>query len=322
MLDALKFVKGTIGREDKLNPALNHFRLSGGRITGQNAVYNLSAPINTDIEATPRGPDFSKAIEKAGDKVVSLAMLENGKLLVKASKMRVNVDCTTEPFHTIQPEGASFWLAPNFVETIKRLLPFVSKDNRKAWASGMLLDGQTLSATDNVSLVQARLGEEFAPPIPVVIPEPTLKELVRIKEAPRYAAVSQRSITFYYGEGERWLSSVVLPNDWPDLTKFFMQKHEAPQIGEEFWQAVEDMAVFTGDDDDLFLSAGSISTSREADAGGHVDGTFPVPMPMRVSCKHLLLLKTFANTIAFGQYPAPMQFYGENIRGVFVGRVM
>ena len=315
MLDALNFVKGVVSRENKAKPVLNHFRLEGGRITGVNDVFAISAPIATDIEATPKGPDFARAIERCKG-TISLFM-EDGKLIVKSGRLTVRVDCTTEEFPLMQPEGRSFWLAPDFVERAKQLLPFINKDNAKAWARGLLLSGPALTATDNITLIQAYLGDEFTPPLDCVIPEPTLRELARIKERPKYATLSVRTITFCFEDG-KWLCSRLMPNDWPNLNKFFESQQVQKPLTDDFWDAVETLSDFTDDRDSLIFDPDCMRTALAGTkAGASIDGQFEATKGA-ICAKFLLRLKGLATSVAFDNWPQ-MQFRGDRIRGVISG---
>ena len=318
MLDALKFVKGSVGKENKLTPALNHFRIERGRIVGLNDTFALSSPIATDIEATPKGVDFAKAVERCKNQTVSLFM-EDERLVIKSGRLTVRVDCTTEPFPMLQPEGHTFPMAPNFVESCKRLLPFLTKDNTRAWARGALLNNMSMTATDNVSLIQAYLGPEYVPPLAAVIPEPTLKELIRIGEAPTHASVSVRSITFYY-PGDRWLCSLVLPNDWPDINRFFADQQELQPITEDFWNAIDSIYSFTDDRETILFDDDCMRTHVDKKAGATIEGDFPAKRGA-ICGKSLLRLKPIASHLAFDAYPRPMLFVGEGIRGVITGMI-
>ena len=316
MIDALNFVKGCVAKEHKLKPELNHFRIERGRIVGLNDTFCLSAPIATDIEASPKGGDFVRAIERCKGKTTTL-FVEDSKLVVKSGRLTVRIDCTEQPFPLLQPEGQSFWCAPNFVEECKKLVPFVTKDNTRAWARGLLLQGAALTATDNITLIQAYLGDEFKPPIGAVLPEPTIRELIRIGEPPKYATVSTRTITFVY-EGDRWLCSVVLPNDWPDINRFFARQAEMSELTPDFWESVESIYPFTDDRDAILFEPGCMRTSIEEKVGASIDGDFPA-VKGAICAKFLNRLKPLTTHIAFNDWPQPMQFRGPSIRGVIAG---
>jgi DNA polymerase III sliding clamp (beta) subunit (PCNA family) len=316
MLEALQFVKGATSKENKYTPVLNHFHIADGRITGVNEVFGISAPITTDIHATPKGPDFAKAIEKCKG-TINLFM-ENDRLVVKSGRMTVRIDCTTEPFPMVQPEGKSFWLAPDFIDYVKLLIPFINKDNARAWARGLLLEGKTLTGTDNISLIQAFMGPEYEPPIACVIPEPTLRELVRIKEKPSYATVSVRSITFCYPDG-KWLCSRLMPNDWPAVTKFFEAQGELKELTADFWESIDTLKDFTDDNDSIFFDTDAMRTAyANSKVGASVEGQFPATKGA-IAGKFLLRLKGLATHMAFDDYPKPMLFVGDRIRGVLTG---
>ena len=66
MLEVLKFVKGAVGKKDYV-PALTHFQIADGRITGFNGKISLSSPIALDLECCPKAIPFVKAIEACTD---------------------------------------------------------------------------------------------------------------------------------------------------------------------------------------------------------------------------------------------------------------
>ncbi len=53
MLSALKFVKGAVSTKDYV-PALTHFQIKGGRVTGYNGKLSLSSPIPSTWTAARR----------------------------------------------------------------------------------------------------------------------------------------------------------------------------------------------------------------------------------------------------------------------------
>src|SRR5690606_31461165 len=104
MLDALKFVQGAVARRDFV-PALTHFQIRDGYIRGFNGKIALCAPIDLDLDATPKAAPFIKAIEACRD-TVELSLTPNGRLAIRSGSFKAYIDCLEgEEFPNVEPEG-------------------------------------------------------------------------------------------------------------------------------------------------------------------------------------------------------------------------
>ena len=314
MLEALKFVQGAVSKKDYV-PALTHFRIRDQRITGFNGKISLSSPIALDLDCHPRAQTFVSAIE-ACTETVQLNLTTSGKLRVRSGKFAAHVDILTDDsFPEIVPEGQSVALSADIMPALRRMYEFTAEDAAKPWAAGLLLDGHYMFATNNVILVQHYMDDFF--PFRINIPRYTIKEMLRIGEAPISVQVSQNSVSFHY-TNSRWLRSQVNSVEWPDTDALFEHvaqfEHLLDPVPPGMFEALETLEPFVDALGKLFIGHGMIATAEQD--GASIDFDLP---ECSFNIKMLSLLKGVATRMAFRAYPKPVLFYGDKLRGVIAG---
>lgn len=314
MLAALKFVKGAVSTKDYV-PALTHFRISGHRVTGYNGKLSLSSPIPLDIECCPKAVPFVKAIEACED-VAQLALAQNGKLSVRSGKFRATIETLADEYPEVLPEGERVAIDGALLPALRLLYAFTSDDASRPWAAGILLDGNSAFATNNVVLCECWLGYHF--PFMVNLPRTAVRELLRIGEEPVSLMLSGNSATFFF-DGDRWMRTQLNSHVWPDAGHLLNNStgHACP-IPEGFFEAVAKVAPFCADAGLVHFVDGCVSTGIDTtDATSvHVDG---LAESGAYNAKMLSLLDGVATSVAFGSYPKPCLFYGDRLRGLLMG---
>lgn len=313
MLAELKFVQGSVAKKDFV-PALTHFKIAGGRIQGYNGNISLSSPIGLDLNVTPNGLKFIKAIETCKE-AVAISLTPTGRLSIKSGPFKAYVECTNEFFPEVFPEGEIIPLEKGFLPAIKKMQPFIAIDASRPWATGLYFSGQSAFATNNIVIAQQWLDYKF--PVQVNIPAVTIRELLRIKEEPTSIQVCENSITFHYSN-DKWMRSQLSPLGWPDITPVLNREHSAVPIVPGFFDALESILPFVDELFSAYLSPGLISTSPNDGEGARVE----VPGLVadgRFNVNQLLLLRDQIKTIDLTMYPAPCLFFNETFRGAIVG---
>lgn len=320
MLQQLKFVKGAVATKDFV-PALNHFHIADGYVTGYNGKIALCTPIPLDITATPRADAFIKAITTCEEEVV-LSMTKAGRLAIHSGNFKANIECTTEPFPKVDRIGEFVENNGNLLDAFRKLLPFTGEDASRPWAQGVLLRGQSAFATNNIILAEFWLGYQF--PYEVNIPKFTVNEILRIDEEPRGMQISESSITFYY-DGGRWLHSTLFSTQWPDLAKVLSLPSNATPVPRGFFDAVRNLKPFTTDKlGKLHMWAEGMATVPQeaamAGEGASVALALPSVAPDSVySAEQLLLLEPVATRLDLTRYPQPSAWFGDGVRGAIIG---
>lgn len=319
MLDALKFVQGAT-TDKGLVPALSHFRIKGGRITGFNGALALSAPISVGLDLCPHAGRMIAAIE-ACDETVALS-LSKGKLLVNTNTFKTHVDCLPDTdLPVVHPEGRVYKVTDNILPALEYLSPFIAEDASRPWACGIMFDGQSAYATNNIVLQQYWLGYRF--PCSVIIPRSAVAELLRIGISPDRLRVSENSISFEYADG-RWLRSQLLTHPWPAAADIIEAAGNADTHihyvkGGALWAALERIIPFTDAQGTVYLRGDYISTQGDDSEAGTCVACPGVPTVGKYNAKQLIKLREVADRILFDSYPNPVYFTGGMSRGIIVG---
>lgn len=314
MLDTLKFVQGAIAKKD-LVPELTHFRIEGGLVKGYNGRLALCAPVDMDLDVTPKATPFVKAIQTCTE-TIQLNMTPNGKLSVKSGNFRALVDCLPEEaYPNLEPEGEWYQLDFELVEVLKKLAPFISEDASRPWSRGVLLQGHSAYATNNVIVVEHWLPD--ACPITVNIPRAAVQEIVRIGEDPVGIQVADNSITFHY-EGDRWMRGQLLDLAWPDLSPILEVPNNPEPLPEGLFETLATLDPFVGLSGALYFLEEGVSTAPNTEEGAvqYLEG---LPALGAYNHKQLALVGLVANRVDWTLYPRPCLFYGEGLRGAIIG---
>lgn len=314
MLASLKFVQGAVAKKDFV-PALNHFRIEGGRIKGYNGMIALCSPIDLNLAITPRAVPFVKAIEACTD-TISMHVTDKGRLSIKSGRFKAFVDCLEDPFPNVEPEGTKIQLDGKFLDTIKLLAQFIAEDASRPWARGILFYGTSAYALNNVILVEHWLGYNF--PVAINVPKQAVAELLRIDEEPLYLQWNGDSMTFHFS-GDRWLRTQLLSLEWPDITNVLAQEGTPVPFPDTLFEAIETLLPFVEEIPAVhFAPDGSISTSIHDGQGAsvHVE---PFGAVGSYNIHQLLLLAGVAKRIDLSRESKPAPFHGANLRGVIIG---
>lgn len=318
MLKALKFVKGAIAKKD-FQPALTHFRIAHGRVTGYNGTVALSGPINLDLVATPKATPFIKAIERCTSETTAIHMTPAGHLSIKSGTFKAIIDCSkeSEVLDSIVPEGDSIPLESGFLQAIKTLMPFVGTDASRPWSMGILLRGASAYATNNIILVEYWIGSDMPD---INLPASAVNELARIGELPIDVKLGDRSVTFFF-EGDRWMRSQLLSTEWPDITALLNRAFEGKEFAsfpEGMFDAIETLAPFVDIEGRVYFREGCMLTTPTDAAGASIE-IEGLPSTGAFNHKYLASLQGVAELIDLTKHPQACPFIGDKVRGVIVG---
>lgn len=315
MLETLKFVQGAVAKKDYV-PALTHFRIHNGFIRGYNGSIALCSPIDLNLTCNPRAVQFVKAVQTC-ESTVQLHMTPTKRLAVRSGSFSALVECLPDDveYPDIKPEGDTVPLEGDLLETLKILSPFIAEDASRPWARGVLFRGQSAYATNNVIVAERWLGPVF--PVEINIPQEAIKELLRIGIPPTSLQVSNASATFHFGAG-KWLRCQLYSTQWPDVSPILDRECNATPLPEGFFDSLEKLTPFVGDEGYCYLRGGRVSTTQVDEVGAAVE----VPGLVAESCfnlKQLQLVGTVAQRMDLSLHPAPCLFYGDKLRGAIVG---
>lgn len=314
MLKELKFVQGAVAKKDFL-PALTHFRIEDGFVRSYDGSLALCSPINFDIDCTPKAIPFVKAIQNCKD-TVTLNMTAAGRLGIKSGKFKAYIECVEEETPHVVPEGDDLEIDGEALLTaLKTLSPFIGDDASRPWSNGILIDGPSAYATNNVTLVEYWIGGGF--PLRINIPRDAVREMLRINEVPIRAQATDNSISFHYEDG-RWIRTALLNSEWPDLGKVLNTESNPVPIDERIFEALDHIKPFTDKMGRVYIADDVIATTIEKEDGA----AFEVPglgFEGVYQLELLAKLKGIALQGDFTLYPKPCMFFGDSLRGAIIG---
>lgn len=318
MLEALRFVQGSIDKKGVVEELL-HYQIKDGFIRGYNGRISLCSPIEADLDITPKGDMFMKAIASC-EEVVALSVTDSGRVSIKSGDFRAYVPQSENPFPEVKPEGMKIALPDiNYNQLLKELLSFTAVDASRPWANGVLFVGDKAYATNNITVVEFDMGAAF--PSIVNVPKATIKEMLRIKDNPTHVQIAERTITFHY-PGDRWLCSNLISCDWPNVPEMLSSKnYDIEPVPDNLFDVLVKLKPFADDMSRVFLDTRSARTHDEASEGAVIESTLfsSELLPSVFNIDQLLALQPIITHIDLNQYPSACPFYGEGVRGVIIG---
>lgn len=309
MLDALKFIKGSVAKKDFL-PVLTHFSIQNGVIRGHNGIICMAAPIPLNLDCQPKAQAFTKAIEicEELETTPAFSMTAAGKLTIKSGKFKVHIDCSSETFPDIWPEGEKIEVSPGLVSALKALSPMIAEDASRPWARGILFRDGSAFATNNCVIGQYWIGVKF--PFDLNVPEECVKEVLRVKCEPVAISANPRSITFHFEDG-RWIKSQLLTTDWPNVSPVLDRPSNPTPIPSDFFDVLRRLAPYADESRRVFLRGDTLSTHIEDGIGA--SSTVEGMGSSERGVYNLDLLRSLDGLVAsidFSLYPQPALGFG------------
>lgn len=312
MLQALKFVKGSVARSSE-NLALTHLAIENGTVRGYNGVIAICSPIPFDITCKPKADSLIKAISNCSG-TLSLALTKTGKLSISSGKFRAHVECIQIDTPHLLPEGIETnFDGELFLKALKVTSPFVGGNTHHPWSNGILCKDGSIFATNNVALIEYWTGAYFGKT--VAIPDIAVKEMLKINEAPVSYQLGETSITFNYGP-DRWIRTQLISTEWPDLAKILNKNCNPSEINQSLEEGL--IAIKDFSERVVIFKSNLLATHSEDNEGA----TFEIEsfdFPGKYQIESLLLALKVSKRVDWNLYPSPALFFGDNLRGAIVG---
>lgn len=290
----------------------------GGRMEAFNGVLQISQP----VEAIP---DFAVAAVE-----LDYALRKVAEPEVKVTKARVSLSGSTHmrrmddrgPLKKPDIETFEVENVPDLLGALNDVFPFTVGDKAKPWSEGARFDGESITATNGVMLIQATL-ESASPFKGITIPRAGLAYLMKRGEDLTRWGASNASILFEFSDGS-WAAvqrmSMEMPdnavailssiNDWSDMReideKFFLIASKAAVIAEKEVQVHSDH---------VFGGRYTLEHNPKVDTDlGDLEG------PATFDPKAFLIVLEAADHVGFNRYPNPVPFTTKRgSRGLIAG---
>jgi DNA polymerase III sliding clamp (beta) subunit (PCNA family) len=316
MLRELKFVQGAVAKKELL-PAMTHFAIEKGFVRAYNGSLALCAPIDFKVDCKPKAIPLINAISQC-EQGIELEMTKGGRLKVSSGSFKAFVDCIDEDTPHVHPEGERVEFNGDvMLRALKAVEPFIGTDASRVWNCGVLMDGESMFATNNVVAVEYWLGAKM--PFKINVPSKAIDEMLRIDEPPTHAQVTENSITFHYADA-RWVRTQLYPTTWPDIRAILDAPHTPLPVDARVFEGMRKLQKFTDQIGRVYVQDGTLRTAPKGDLdegakyevpGLGWDGIYNASM--------FLLLDGVATHADFTAHPKPCIWYGNNIRGAIIG---
>lgn len=316
MLDELKFVQGGVGKTDVV-AAMTHFCIENGEIRATNGRIALGSPIACDLNIKPKAKPLVAAISDCED-TIALSLTPAGKLRIRSGDFAASVDCTGEDYHYPRPEGVAARVdGEKLILALAALKPFMAdRRTEKEFAKGVCLRGKSAFATNGVAVGEYWIGSDF--PMEAIIPYEAVVELLRIKKAPQFIQMTDRSITFQY-EGRKWLRTALIAAKFPDTEPLFskIKQVEGPfrKLPDDIFTVVKKLKKHIDEDGFFYLDEGNVRTTLDMADGARHKLVFAHDL-YRLKLADFLTLEGFVNEVKLSTFESglPMFFRGGAFR--------
>ncbi|WYV98989.1 hypothetical protein [Stenotrophomonas phage CM2] len=145
----------------------------------------------------PKAKQLVAAISDCED-TIAMSMTPAGKLRIRAAISRPQWTAQARTTTTPGQRGVAARIdGEKLILALSALKPFIA-DRRtdKEFAKGVCLRGKSAFASNGVAVGEYWIGSAF--PMEAIIPYEAVTELLRIKKAPQFIQMTDRSITFQY----------------------------------------------------------------------------------------------------------------------------
>ena len=285
-----------------------YLSIKDGNIQSNNGIFAMSASIGLDAEVVPMGADFMRAINRCED-AISMSILPSGKLKIKSGKFSASINCSTGIFPRLVPEGQVFDLNLKLGEELVDLKGFLQEDNDHLWASGVLIDGQSAKATNNIVVVEKWLSKAL--PFKANLPVPTIKCLIDMQLEVTKVLVTGHRITFFFKD-DKWLSSSLILAEWFDTDALLSAASTQEEIPQEVRDAVKNLKA---KNTLLHIADEAISDGTMEYAVGALGWA-----QQTYSSESLNAVLDVATTMDLSGDGSTSIFYGNSLRGVIARR--
>ena len=191
-------------------PILDHFCFYDDRVQCCDSVVTLDAAFDSGIDTVAPIKQFMATVEDADTVSFSL----NKKLTIKTNKLRSSFSVRDiNDYPIMQHPVINVEINDAILPALKRLRGFISDNDNRAWATGILIKDGYGYATDNIIMARDKLLDMQQ----IVIPGRLIDILLKIGKEPTHYAVNDNAIYFQFDD--MWLKSSLLDDNWPNAEK-------------------------------------------------------------------------------------------------------
>lgn len=295
-----------------------HISIKNQWAVGFNGVLSAGHKVDEQLEAYPQNQLFLNALSKCSDSL-SITLLETNRLSIKSGNFKALVPCVdADLMHVIEPDIPCAVVDDRFKKALETVGVLASENAQSVVTASILMNGQSLIATDRKFIMEAWHGVDLPPNI--TLPKAFVGPLTKTKKPLAKFGFSESSVTFYFDD-ESWLKTQTFNDVYPDLNGLLNKQSNLWNVPDKFFEAIKAVEPFS-EDGNIYFDAGFLRShpSDTVGASFEITGT---PKGVVYPAKYLNMLNGLATKIDFitpHNNGYCLMFMGDNARGLIAGR--
>jgi hypothetical protein len=324
LLEAVEFI-GVVENDTFENS--KYAKLSQNYITAYSNVLAAGYPIAEEIELCPQIEKLKAALTRCG-RTLAITETEGGQISIKGDRIRATVPCLAEPLAIPEPDPVIVKGDFNIIKKAFKACNTVADDkNEKVMYASVLLDPNTVSATNGMVLLQYWHGIANLPPATVVpaafakIVSGQKMNITGFGGMWDADAGLLKSLTVWFENGA-WLKTQCFEDRWQDINSLLNVNTEPTPVPEDLFEAVAAVEPFCSDTSAIIFSEDAVQSHRDSEVGA-VYNVKGLPAGKIFSAKLIKQVAPYVETLDLLTHSDRAFFFGgtpENpVRGVFMG---
>lgn len=311
LIAALDFVQ--VAQKDTGDAREIHCRISDGFVSANNGIISAAYPLADDIDACPHTLKLRHALSKCGQSFKAVA--GSGSLTVRSGAYRAVVPCAPAvALPDAIPDPSCAVVDDRVKASLLAVSPLASEgDARVAYAAVLLRAGSAV-ATNGHCVLEHWHGHDLPPGL--VLPKASAVAMAKVELPLVGFGFSSGSVTFHY-EGGAWIKTQLYVEQYPDVDGVLNAQTNPVKIQPRklatAWDAVGKFCETF-----VFFRDGEMRSDYDGEKGAsyEIEG---IP-DQSFNAKDFALVLPLIDTIDWTEFGKPAYFFGENLRGVMLGK--
>lgn len=193
--------------------------LNQGQIVAFDGVLAASCKIQEPLQCMPHTGKLLAALSQCGQSF-SITQIAADQLRVQSGDFQALVPCLTD-WSTMQwawPDALAATINDNLKAALKIVLPLVNEKAPRIEMASVLVQDQSLLATNGAVVVEALHGINLPPNI--ILPKAAVSAISKAVKVLTGIGFGQGTATFYFDDGS-WMRTQLFLDTWPVVTHIF-----------------------------------------------------------------------------------------------------
>jgi hypothetical protein len=311
-MNFIDFLKPLI-QKNPIQDINNLISLQGDSFQYYNGLFYTGGPLPFTV-SEKMNVNIKTLVNSKTDETTK-AEIKGNKLIIKTGNCTSKLPINNDAYCMQSGEGVNFDLTFDLLSILKKLLPLTGNNDIRTFCNGILWKKGIFHTLNGIIATQFFCGKEDN--LNLVLPNPLINLLIKLKSIPQKMQYDISSITFYFENGF-WVRSPLIQeiDKWPDFEQLFnIQHNSSEEFPSKFFDALKTLKNL---DYKFFIKEHELKVSTETGEevshimeGLNSEGCF--------NTEQFLLLKNIIKYIDLSLYPKPCIFYGDNLRGCIIG---